>query len=132
VSRLSQSRSLMVRVALVGGLVLAVGLGLAAAQFNAPSGPTNPISQQLNPMDPHTRTPDQEPGVGREMQARQLKRLREEHQKQVFSDTDRMVQLAAALNAEVDKGNKPTADEIKEVDELGKLAKRVSDHIKTQ
>ncbi len=66
------------------------------------------------------------------MQARQLKRLREEHQKQVFSDTDRLVQLATALKAEVNKSDAPTPDALKDVDEIGKLAKRVSERIKTQ
>jgi hypothetical protein len=36
------------------------------------------------------------------------------------------------LKAEVDKGSKPSSDVIKDVDEIGKLAKRVSDRIKTQ
>jgi hypothetical protein len=66
------------------------------------------------------------------MQARQLKRLREEHQKQVFNDTAKLLQLATDLKAEVDKRNKPSPDVIKDVDEIGKLAKRVSDRIKTQ
>jgi ketosteroid isomerase-like protein len=70
--------------------------------------------------------------VAREMLAKQMKRLREEHQKQVFSDTERLVQLATALKSEVDKGDKSASDVMKEVDEIGKLAKRVSDRIKTQ
>lgn len=75
---------------------------------------------------------EEEPYVAREMLAKQMRRLREEHQKQVFSDTDRLVQLATALKSEVDKGDKPDSDVLKEVDEIGKLAKRVSDRIKTQ
>ena len=70
--------------------------------------------------------------MAREMLAKQMKRLREEHQKQVFSDTERLVQLATALKSEVDKGDKSASDVMKEVDEIGKLAKRVSDRIKTQ
>jgi hypothetical protein len=71
--------------------------------------------------------------VAREMQARQMKRLREEHQKEVFSDTARLVQLATALKEAVDKRDKAaTSDVIKDVDEIAKLAKRVSDRIKTQ
>ncbi len=70
--------------------------------------------------------------MAREMLAKQMRRLREEHQKQVFSDTERLVQLATALKSEVDKGDKPDSDVLKEVDEIGKLAKRVSDRIKTQ
>ena len=86
---------------------------------------------KLNSWIARTR-PDEQPYVAREMQARQLKRLREEHQKEVFADTDRLVQLATALKAEVDKSDAPTPDALKDVDEIGKLAKRVSERIKTQ
>jgi hypothetical protein len=128
VKDLSRRGSRAVRVGLVGGLAVAAGLGLAVAQFNQ----TNPITgNQVEPLD-RPRMGDQEPYVAREMQARQLKRLREEHQKEVFSDTNRLVQLATELKAEVDKGDKPTPDVLKDVDEIGKLAKRVSDRIKTQ
>jgi uncharacterized protein HemX len=114
---LSRRGSRAVRVGLVGALAVAAGLGLAMAQFNQNN---NPVGDQ------------QEPYVAHEMQARQLKRLREEHQKEVFSDTKRLLQLATELKAQVDKGNKPTPDVLKDVDEIGKLAKRVSERIKTQ
>jgi hypothetical protein len=76
--------------------------------------------------------PDEEPYASREIQARQMKRLREEHQKEVFTDTNRLVQLATTLKQQVDKGNVATLDVIKDADEIGKLAKKVSDRIKTQ
>jgi hypothetical protein len=127
---LSRRESRAVRVGLVGGLAVAAGLGLAMAQFSAP---TNPISgNQVEPLDRPRMGEQQEPYVAHEMQARQLKRLREEHQKEVFTDTNRLVQLATELKAQVDKGSKPTPDVLKDVDEIGKLAKRVSDRIKTQ
>jgi hypothetical protein len=119
------------RWALIGGVVFAASLSLAAGQFNVPVNPaaTDGQMQQLD----HSRVPDEQPYVAREMQARQLKKLREEHQKEVFSDTDRLIQLATALKAKVDKRDKAvTSDVIKDVDEIGKLAKRVSDRIKTQ
>ena len=119
----------MVLVALVGGLAAAAGLGRSAAQFNGPVSP-DVNSQMRQPSPSHSG--DEEPYVTREMQARQLKRLREEHQKQVFNDTAKLLQLATNLKAEVDKGSKPSSDVIKDVDEIGKLAKRVSDRIKTQ
>ena len=79
------------------------------------------------------RMTDEPPFAAREMQERQLKRLREEHQKEVFSDTDRLVQLATILKAEVEKRDKATTpDVVKNVDEIGKLAKRVSERIKMQ
>jgi hypothetical protein len=115
--------------AVVGGLAVTAGLGIAAAQFNASSPATDGQLQQLN----HGRGADEPPFVAREMQERQLKRLREEHQKEVLSDTDRLVQLATALKAEVEKRDKAaTPDVAKDVDEIGKLAKRVSERIKTQ
>jgi hypothetical protein len=114
---------------LVGGLAVAAGLRVAMAQFN---GPVNPdVNVQMRQADP-SHPVDDEPYVAREMQARQLKRLREEHQKEVISDTARLVQLATDLKTEVDKGSKATPDVMKDVDEIGKLAKKVSDRIKTQ
>lgn len=117
--------------ALVGGLAVAASLGIAAAQFNGGSPTTNGQLQQLDRA--HGGGADEPPFVAREMQERQLKRLREEHQKEVFSDTDRLVQLATALKAEVEKRDKAaTPDVVKDVDEIGKLAKRVSERIKMQ
>jgi hypothetical protein len=110
-------------------LAVAAGLGLAMAQFNQSN---NPVGNQIEPLDRPHMGDQQEPYVAHEMQVRQLKRLREEHQKEVFSDTNRLVQLATELKAEVDKGSKPTPDVLKDVDEIGKLAKRVSERIKTQ
>ena len=105
--------------------MVTASLGIAVAQFNTPQG-------QLQAPD-RGRGPEEPPFVAREMQERQLKRLREEHQKQVFNDTDRLVQLATALKAEVEKRDKAvTPDAVKDVDEIGKLAKRVSERIKTQ
>ena len=126
---LSRRGSRAVRVGLVGVLAAAAGLGLAMAQFNQSN---NPVGNQIEPLDRPRMGDQQEPYVAHEMQARQLKRLREEHQKEVFSDTNRLLQLATDLKAQVDKGNKPTPDVLKDVDEIGKLAKRVSDRIKTQ
>jgi hypothetical protein len=106
--------------------LVTASLGIAVAQFNTPQVP-------LQVPDRGGRGPDEPPFVAREMQERQLKRLREEHQKQVFNDTDRLVQLATALKAEVEKRDKAvTPDAVKDVDEIGKLAKRVSERIKMQ
>jgi hypothetical protein len=130
VSNISRTGSRRLRVAVVGGAALAASLGLAAPQFNN-RAPTTDTNLPVDSLD-HGHMGDEEPYVAREMQAKQMKRLREEHQKQVFSDTERLVQLATALKSEVDKGDKPASDVMKEVDEIGKLAKRVSDRIKTQ
>jgi hypothetical protein len=114
---------------MLGGLVVTAGLGIAAAQFNASTPTTNGQLQQLD----RARGVDEPPFPAREMQEKQLKRLREEHQKEVFSDTDRLVQLATALKTEVEKRDKAaTPDAVKDVEEIGKLAKRVSERIKMQ
>jgi hypothetical protein len=115
--------------ALLGGLAVTAGLGIAAAQFNASTPTTNGQIQQLD----RAHGVDEVPFQAREMQEKQLKRLREEHQKEVFSDTDRLVQLATALKTAVEKRDKAaTPDAVKDVDEIGKLAKRVSERIKMQ
>jgi hypothetical protein len=131
VSNISRTGSRRLRVALVGGATLAISLGLAAPQNNT-RVPTADTTLPSDNLDRGRFGGEEEPYVAREMLAKQMKRLREEHQKQVFSDTERLVQLATALKSEVDKGDKPASDVMKEVDEIGKLAKRVSDRIKTQ
>jgi hypothetical protein len=114
---------------LAGVIAISASLGIAVAQFNTPNPTTNGQLQQLD----HSHGTDEPPFVAREMQERQLKRLREEHQKEVFSDTDRLVKLATDLKAEVEKRDKAAApDVLKDVDEIGKLAKRVSERIKMQ
>jgi hypothetical protein len=110
-------------------LAATASLGIAAAQFVGGSPAAN---GQLQGLD-RGHSADEPPFAAREMQEKQLKRLREEHQKEVFSDTDRLLQLATALKAEVEKRDKAaTPDVVKDVDEIGKLAKRVSDRIKMQ
>jgi hypothetical protein len=110
-------------------LAVSASLGIAAAQFVGGSPATNGQLPQLD----RAHGSDEPPFAAREMQEKQLKRLREEHQKEVFSDTDRLLQLATALKAEVEKRDKAaTPDVAKDVDEIGKLAKRVSERIKMQ
>jgi hypothetical protein len=67
-----------------------------------------------------------------QIRERQAKRLREEHQKQIVNDSTRLLQLATVLKSEADKGAKPTVVELKDVDEITKLAKKLSERIKTQ
>jgi hypothetical protein len=110
-------------------VVIGLAVGATWAQFNGGSTPVNP--PRPGEME-RMHIPDEEPYATREIQARQMKRLREEHQKEVFSDTKRLVQLATTLKQQVDKGNMAALDVIKDADEIGKLAKRVSERIKTQ
>jgi hypothetical protein len=118
-----------VLVVLVAAVAVSAGLGMQFPGGGAPvTGASNPADAGLG----RGRMDGEIPFGTREMQEHQLKKLREEHQKQVFSDTTRMLALAAALKADADKGAKPTPDTLKDVDEIAKLAKRVSERIKTQ
>jgi hypothetical protein len=107
--------------------VVAFVASFAAPQFStAASAP-----QAIDQLD-HRHMPDDPSFVPRELLARQQRRLREEHQKEVISDAARLVQLATALKQQVQKSDNVSLDAIKDVDEIGKLAKRLSDRIKTQ
>jgi hypothetical protein len=117
-------------VMLAGALAAASGVGSAQVQFPAPGA---------TPSDPQgvfTRehSTGEEPYATHEIQQRQLKRLRQEHQQELIDDTARLVKLATVLKEEVDKGNETTSptDVLKQADEITKLAKRVSERIKTQ
>jgi hypothetical protein len=109
-------------------MALVGGQGIGRAQFGPPGTPS------INPArDPKDRGFGDDSYPNREMQQKQLKRLRELHQQEVILDTARMEQLATAMKNEVDRGNKTlNADVMKDADEIGKLAKRVSERIKTQ
>jgi hypothetical protein len=112
-------------------LALTAGLGVGRAQF---IGAVPQTAATGNPeVDRGSSGIGMEPSIARDMQQRQLKKLRELHQREMVTDTDRMIQLATAMKDEVDKGNKTlNADVLKDADEISKLAKRVSDRIKTQ
>jgi hypothetical protein len=121
-------------VILVGALAMAAHLGMARAQVEAPLGTQLPqAGGPIGNVDRHS-LPDDIPYATREIQERQMKRLRQEHQQELIQDTTRLVQLATTLKAEVDKETQPTVptDMLKQADEISKLAKRVSDRIKTQ
>jgi hypothetical protein len=125
------SRTRLWAVILAGALASTAGLGRAQVQFPAPgSTPSDPqgvFSRE------HTANSD-EPYATREIQERQFKRLRQEHQQELIDDTARLVKLATALKAEVDKGDQATlpTDLLKQADEINKLAKKVSERIRTQ
>jgi len=128
-SDLSRTRLGAVIVILVGALAVASHLRMAHAQY--------PITSQVpqTGLSPDRRIPENEPYPTQEIKERQMKRLRLEHQQQLIDDTARLVSLATALKAEVDKGTQPTTlptDALKQADEISKLAKRVSERIKTQ
>jgi hypothetical protein len=114
-------------LAVAGNLGMAEWMGQAGTQVPIPTAPFGSVE--------HSRMSDDEPYATRELQERQMKRLREEHQHELIDDTARLVKLATALKAEVDEGTQPTTlpmDALKQADEITKIAKRVSERIKTQ
>jgi hypothetical protein len=119
----------IVRAAMMGGITFLSGLTFATPQITPANGPyLNGNTQELG----HPHGQDEEPFATREMQERQLKRLREEHQKQMYNDTSELLRLASHLKAEVVNSDTPTPSALRDVDEIGKLARRVSERIKTQ
>jgi hypothetical protein len=118
----------MATVALGAALVVAAGLGMTTMQI----GTTHVVSSRDTIPDAERNAGDEMPFVTREMQERQSRRLREAHQKEVIADTARLLQLATELKQEADKGTRPTPGTLKDVDEMAKLAKKVTERIKTQ
>jgi hypothetical protein len=118
--------------------VLAMALGAVAAHALPPQSPYSgaavgrPTAENLPGLGAGHGDGDDTPFGTREMQARQLKRLRAEHQKQVVADSARLLQLVTALKAETDKGVTASPGELKDVEEIAKLAKRLSERIKNQ
>jgi hypothetical protein len=134
VGDLSRTRLWAAMIVILAGALAAAHLGMARAQINEPIG--TQIPQSVGPIGNSDRhgMPDDVPFATREIQERQMKRLRQEHQQELLQDTTRLVQLATTLKADVDKETQPTepTNLLKEADEISKLAKKVSDRIKTQ
>ena len=118
----------MRRWLLVGvAALLAIGAGRAMQYSGIPLGqPAQPGLGAGHGQE------DDTPFSAREMRAYQARILREAHQKQVMTDSARLLQLAGELKAETDQGVTATPGELKQVDEIAKLAKRLSEHIKNQ
>jgi hypothetical protein len=119
-------------IGMLGGALLAAP-ALSRAQVQFPTPGTTPADPQGVFSRDHQAT-GEEPFGTHEIQQRQLKRLRQEHQQELIADTDRLVKLATVLKEEVDKGNETTepTDVLKQTDEISKLAKKVSERIKNQ
>ncbi len=120
-------------VTVVGSTAVAVSLGMTPIQFGAGAPPDTPSVEALGQFGRQHPRDDEPSLMTREMQRTQAKRLQEQRQQQVLSDTAKLLQLATDLKAEVDKREQdPSVAVIKEADEIGKLAKRVSEKIKAQ
>lgn len=104
-------------------------------------GPQGRGGIQQNPM-PQSPIPQQPSGIpsimdpdgplNPRMQEQQAKMRNVDRQKQIVLDTQKLVDLANQLKADVDKSNKDTLslDVIRKADEIEKLAKQVKDKMK--
>ncbi len=109
----------------VAALVL---LGLPLSGQQSPTPLPQPGNGRLNPHNPNN--PNNQNGPVESSFAPDKKRLRllnVERQKEIVSDTARLLQLAQELNAEVagKEASGMTAEDLRKVAEIGKLAKSV-------
>ncbi|HEV2274521.1 MAG TPA: hypothetical protein VGR96_10165 [Acidobacteriaceae bacterium] len=79
--------------------------------------------------------PDEQHDRAMEQMQKRLATLRNrERQKEIVQDTDKLLALAAELKNSVAKGSREraSADDIKRMDEIAKLAKNVRDRMKSE
>jgi hypothetical protein len=106
-----------------------VSATVAAVQASAPSLYASPLSSGQNPFpDPFHGMDD----ISRQQFQKELKALNIERQKQLTSDSVKLLALAAELKAEVDKaGNSdPTPEQLRKADQIEKLAHSIRDKMK--
>ena len=86
--------------------------------------------QQPPPLSPGISEPDGPMGTQLEHDQAKMRNL--DRQKQLVADTERLLNLANELKADVDKSNKDTLslDVIKKADEIEKLAHNVKEKMK--
>jgi hypothetical protein len=93
---------------------------------------TSPSAQQQQqpPLSPGISEPDGP--LGTQLERDQAKMRNTDRQKQLVADTERLLNLANELKADVDKSNKDTLslDVIKKADEIEKLAHTVKEKMK--
>jgi len=93
---------------------------------------TSPSAQQQQqpPLSPGISEPDGP--LGTQLERDQAKMRNLDRQKQLVADTERLLNLANELKADVDKSNKDTLslDVIKKADEIEKLAHTVKEKMK--
>jgi hypothetical protein len=86
--------------------------------------------QQQSPLSPGISEPDGP--LGTQLERDQAKMRNTDRQKQLVADTERLLNLANELKADVDKSNKDTLslDVVKKADEIEKLAHNVKEKMK--
>ena len=97
------------------------------------------VQQNPMPQNPMPQSPSGLPGImepdgplNPRMEEQQAKMRNVDRQKQIVVDTQKLVDLANQLKADVEKSNKDTLslDVIRKADEIEKLAKQVKDKMK--
>jgi hypothetical protein len=111
------------------GLMLALtvaGWGQSSGQSGGHSTPSSPTPPSLSPTVPG------DTGIPPQMEQDQAKMRNTERQKQLVSDTQKLLALAQELKVDVDKSNKDTLslDVIRKADEIEKLAHSVKEKMK--
>jgi len=128
---------------LIGACVLALATPLAMAQYgqrqSTDSGLPNASSSRPPATQPTAPTQDLPPMMGdptvqadARLQHDQARLRNVDRQRQIVSDTQKLVELANQLNAAVQKSNKDTLsmDVVRKADEIEKLAKSVREKMK--
>ena len=105
--------------------VLFCAVGMAQQDTQAPLGVGAPTAHP----SPHG---EQQDTMGAHMEHQMADRRNEERQRQLVADTDKLLDLAQALKAEVDKSNKDqlSLDVVKRAEQIEKLAKSVKEKMK--
>ena len=90
-----------------------------------------PAGPQDRPIDPNHRQEPPDPGRVR-MQEEQAKKVNDERQKKLVSDTAKLYEMAAELKEEVAKSDKNTlsVDVVKKAEEIERLARSVKDKMR--
>jgi hypothetical protein len=113
------------------GLVLAL---TAAGLSQQPSGQGTPGHGSSSPQTPPSLSPISpgDTGISPEIQQDQAKLRNADRQKQLVTDTQKLLVLAQELKFDVDKSNKDTLslDVIRKADEIEKLAHSVKEKMK--
>jgi hypothetical protein len=129
---LSSSRTSNRRVSCAArqALCLAVLLALPGSAQNAPLQPTG----GLGPSGPHLHDPFSEAqDQYQPREEKQLRALNAERQKLLVADTNKLLKLAAELDAEVSRDHPGalTVDQLRKLAEIEKLAHSVKDKMST-
>jgi hypothetical protein len=117
-----------------------IGLVLLAACSMSVSGGQVPVQQPIGPPPrqmpgmpkPGLTDPDESNPMDTNRAAQQEKMRNNDRQKRLVADTDKLLELATDLKAQVDKSTKDTlsVDVIKKADEIEKLAHSVKERMK--